>query len=142
MSPPDVTVSLRHRIRETARDRCGYCLSSQRYVMGKLEVEHIIPRVRGGSDDESNLWLSCSLCNRYKGSQTTGVDPLDGVQVELFNPRTQVWREHFRWSPEGTLILGVTPVGRATVEALRLNNELAVEVRRNWVLASWHPPQE
>jgi hypothetical protein len=110
--------------------------------MGKLEIEHIIPRTRGGSDDESNLWLSCSLCNRYKGSQTAGVDPLDGSLVALFNPRAQIWGEHFCWSSDGTLILGVTSIGRATVEVLRLNNELAVEVRRNWVLAGWHPPEE
>src|SRR5262249_52251356 len=142
MSFTDVPASLHQRIRETARDCCGYCLSSQRYVMGKLEIEHIIPRARGGSDDESNLWLSCSLCNRYKGPQTTGVDPLDGASVALFNPRAQIWREHFSWSPDGTLVLGVISIGRATVEALRLNNELAVEVRRNWVLAGWHPPEE
>lgn len=142
MSAPDIPHSLRQRIRESARDRCGYCLSSQRYVMAKLEIEHIIPRVFGGTDDESNLWLSCGLCNRYKGSQTTGIDPNGGTRVPLFNPRTQTWSEHFRWNLEGTLILGLTPVGRATIEALRLNNELAVEVRRNWVLAGWHPPEE
>lgn len=141
MSPSGVPASLRERVREVARDCCGYCLSPQRYVMGRLEIEHIVPRAQGGSDDESNLWLSCSLCNRYKGSQTTGVDPLDGATVRLFNPRTQVWSEHFRWSPDGTHVLGVTPIGRATVEALRLNNELAVEVRRNWILAGWHPPE-
>lgn len=141
MSSPDVSLLIRQRVREAACDWCGYCLSPQRYVMGKLEIEHIIPRSRGGSDDESNLWLSCGLCNRYKGSQITGIDPLNGATVMLFNPRTQVWREHFRWSPDGTNILGLTPIGRATVEAVRLNNELAVEVRRNWVLAGWHPPE-
>jgi hypothetical protein len=62
--------------------------------------------------------------------------------VELFNPRQNVWKEHFRWGPDGTPILGLTPTGRATVGALRLNNEVAVEVRRNWVLAGWHPPEE
>jgi hypothetical protein len=106
-----------------------------------LEIEHIIPRAHGGSDNESNLWLSCSLCNRYKGSQVMGIDPVTRVPVGLFNPRAQIWREHFRWNPEGTHIVGVTPVGRATVEALRLNNEVAVEVRRNWVVAGWHPPE-
>jgi hypothetical protein len=110
--------------------------------MAKLEVEHLVPRASGGTDDESNLWLSCSLCNRYKGSRTTGIDPDDGTQVALFNPRTQTWSEHFHWSADGTRILGVTPVGRATINVLRLNNELAVEVRRNWVLAGWHPPEE
>jgi len=142
MSAPDSSGPLRQRIREAARDRCGYCLSSQRYVMAKLEIEHIIPRVLGGTENESNLWLSCGLCNRYKGSQTMGIDPLAGELTPLFNPRTQTWTEHFRWSADGVLILGITPIGRGTVEALRLNNELAVEVRRNWVLAGWHPPDE
>lgn len=142
MSSADVPDSVRQRVVKSARDRCGYCLSPQRYVMGKLEVEHVIPCARGGSDDESNLWLSCSLCNRYKGSQVTGVDPLTSATVALFNPRTQAWNKHFHWSAAGTHILGLTPVGRATVEALRLNNELAVEVRRNWILAGWHPPEE
>jgi hypothetical protein len=142
MSSTDIAASLRQYVREAARDRCGYCLSSQRYVMGRFEIDHIILCVQGGSNDESNLWLSCSLCNRYKGSQTVGFDPLDGAEVNLFNPRTQIWRKHFRWSPEGTYILGIIPIGRATVEALKLNNELAVEVRRNWVLAGWHPPEE
>lgn len=108
--------------------------------MGRLEIEHIIPRAKGGSDDESNLWVACSLCNRYKGSQVTGTDSLNGDTVALFNPRTQVWGEHFRWSPDGAYIRGLTPTGRATVEALRLNNELAVGVRRNWILAGWYPP--
>lgn len=142
MSSTDVPESIRQRVREAAGDRCGYCLSPQRCVMGKLEVEHIIPRSQGGSNDESNLWLSCGLCNRYKGTQITGVDPLTGETVPLFNPRTHVWREHFRWSQDGTQIVGLTPIGRATVEALQLNNAIAVEVRRNWVLAGWHPPED
>jgi hypothetical protein len=106
-----------------------------------LELEHLIPRARGGSDDESNLWLACSLYNRYKGSQVTAIDPLTNATVTLFNPRSQIWRTHFCWSLEGVYILGLTPTDRATVEALRLNNELAVEVRRNWMLAGWHPPE-
>ena len=110
--------------------------------MAMLEVEHIKPRSRGGSDDESNLWLSCSLCNRYKGSQVSAADPISGETITLFNPRAHTWSEHFQWSPDGTRILGLTPIGRATVEALQLNNELAVEVRRNWVLAGWHPPTQ
>ena len=133
--------TLRQRVRTAAGDRCGYCHSHQQYVMGRLEIEHIIPRARGGNDDETNLWLSCSLCNRYKGPQIVGIDPHTHTTVPLFNPRTQLWRDHFRWRPDGVIILGMTSIGRATVEALRLNNELAVEVRRNWVLAGWHPPE-
>ena len=141
MSSVTISEALRQRVRETARHRCGYCLSHQRYVMGQLEIEHIIPRARGGSEDESILWIACGLCNRYKGSQVTGLDPLHGDTVALFNPRTQVWSEHFCWSADGVYIYGRTPTGRGTVAALQLNNELAVEVRRNWILAGWHPPE-
>ena len=133
--------TLQRRVRDIARDRCGYCLSPQRLVMGALEVEHLVPRAKGGTSEEDNLWLSCSLCNRYKGAQTSATDPLTGEPAPLFNPRHENWSEHFRWSTDGVRIEGLTPAGRATVEALKLNNELAVEVRRNWVRAGWHPPQ-
>jgi len=65
--------------------------------MARLEIEHIVPLSRGGSNDESNLWLSCPLCNRHKGSKITGVDPHSDDSVTLFNPRTHAWFEHFRW---------------------------------------------
>jgi 5-methylcytosine-specific restriction endonuclease McrA len=41
-------------------------------------IGHIIPRARGGSDAEDNLWLSCRACNLFKGQQTHGRDPLTG----------------------------------------------------------------
>jgi hypothetical protein len=60
--------------------------------------------------------------------------------VPLFNPRRQSWSEHFVWSDDGTRILGKTPIGRATIVALQLNNLISVVVRRHWVAAGWHPP--
>jgi len=140
MSPSNISADIRQQVREAAGDRCGYCLSPQSLVMDMLEIEHIIPRSKGGTDNEMNLWLSCGLCNRYKGTQTTGIDPVSRAAVSLFNPRTQDWSEHFQWSNDGVFIVGRTPIGRATVEALQLNNQIAVEVRRNWVRAGWHPP--
>jgi len=62
--------------------------------------------------------------------------------VPFFNPRTQNWHKHFHWSFDGTLIVGDTPYGRATIEALQLNNEYVVEARRAWVIAGWHPPTD
>jgi hypothetical protein len=62
--------------------------------------------------------------------------------VPLFNPRQQSWIEHFRWSLDGTQILGLSATGRATIEALQMNNEYVVESRRFWVLAGWQLPLE
>lgn len=138
-----VSAALDRRVREAAGQRCGYCLSPQSLVMARLEVEHIIPLALGGQTEEANLWLACPLCNRYKGSKTTAVDPQSGEEVSLFNPRTQAWRQHFRWSEDGLRIVGITPVGRATVAALHLDDDPdALLVRSYWVLAGWHPPDE
>jgi len=137
--PPDVE----SRVRAAARNRCGYCLGPQHLVMARLEIEHIVPRSQGRSNDESNLWLACPLCNRYKGNKTTAVDPETGEEVPLFNPRTQVWSEHFHWSEDGLCIIGLTPIGRATVATLRLSDDPdALEVRSYWILAGWHPPED
>lgn len=46
--------------------RCAYC--GQEGV--PLQVEHIVPRIRGGSDRVSNLTLACGPCNLEKGNQT------------------------------------------------------------------------
>ena|SRR5262249_9001913 len=130
------------RVRAQARNRCGYCISSQKYILGLLEMEHIHPEALGGTDDEENLWLACRLCNGFKGIQTHGRDPITGRRVKLFNPRRQQWKRHFTWSADGTRIIGLTVCGRATVVALKLNNLLAINVRREWVKAGWHPPQD
>lgn len=132
--------SLRQRIRERANNRCEYCLSHQDYVMGRLQIDHIQPVAKGGTDTEENLCLACELCNQYKWTQTEAVDPVSEETVSLFHPRQQQWNEHFSWSEDGTKIHGKTACGRATAAALRLNNSLAVTVRRNWVKAGWHPP--
>ena len=116
------------------------CLSHQDYVMGWLQIDHIIPIAKEGKDREDNLCLACELCNQYKWTQTEGLDIESEKTVSLFNPRQQTWSEHFAWSEDGTEIIGLTACGRVTVIALRLNNNLAVTVRRNWVQAGWHPP--
>jgi hypothetical protein len=138
-----ISVEVDRRVRESAQHRCGYCLSPQRLVMARLEVEHIVPVSKGGANDESNLWLCCPLCNRYKSDRTFARDPETSQEVPLFNPREQRWSDHFQWTPDGLRIVGKTPIGRATVALLHLDDDAdAIEVRSYWVLAGWHPPSE
>jgi hypothetical protein len=141
VSSPYISETVKTRVRDAAKNRCGYCQSQQKYVMGILEIEHIVPTATGGDNNEQNLWLSCRLCNSYKGIQIKGNDPISDQSIQLFNPRTQRWSQHFTWSEDGVYILGLTPSGRATVLALQLNNIYAVAVRQAWNSVGWHPPQ-
>ena len=95
-----------------------------------------------GPTEEANLWLACTQCNLRQGDRVTARDPLTEGWVPLFNPRRQMWAEHFRWPSAGDEIVGLTPVGRATVQALHLNRPLLAQARRGWLTAGWHPPRE
>jgi len=137
-----VSKALRERIAAQARQRCGYCLTTERITGTPMEIDHIIPHSLGGSSGEDNLWLACSLCNEHKGNQMAAPDPMTDEVVRLYDPRRQAWHEHFAWSAEGDQIIGTTPCGRATVRALDMNRPLLVESRGIWIAAGWHPPKD
>jgi 5-methylcytosine-specific restriction endonuclease McrA len=84
-----VSASLRQLVTERAAYRCEYCLLPQAVALYQHEPDHIVPRQHNGETHESNLALACLRCNRYKGPNVGSFDPLTGVLVPLFNPRTQ-----------------------------------------------------
>jgi 5-methylcytosine-specific restriction endonuclease McrA len=141
MSRPYISVELERQIIADAGHRCGYCRSDEALTGISLSTEHIVPVSAGGLTVRENLWRSCRPCNEIKGSQTHAEDSETHEVVPLFNPRAQRWDEHFAWSDDGTQILGLTAIGRATIVALQLNRPLLVSARRRWVLVGWHPPQ-
>jgi hypothetical protein len=105
----------------------------------RFHVEHVIPSAHGGSDASANRALACATCNLAKTDKTMGIDPRTGTEVGLFNPRTQVWQEHFRWAKDQQTLLGRTPTGRATVATLDMNSEVYLEARRLWFETGWLP---
>lgn len=137
-----VSQELKDKIRREGRNRCGYCLTPQEIVSMLLEIEHLQPIAGGGTDDEENLWLACRNCNGFKHAKTHAIDPQTNEEASLFNPRTQNWNEHFRFSDDKTEITGKTACGRATVIALRLNFEQAVNARKVWIQADLYPPND
>jgi hypothetical protein len=118
---PRVSEPLRARVAARAGDRCEYCLSPARYATQRLSVEHAAPCAKGGTDAFTNLALSCQGCNNHKYNHTEAPDPVSSELVPLYNPRQHRWAEHFAWSADTLLIVGTSPTGRATVEALHLN---------------------
>jgi hypothetical protein len=132
--------SLREFIAGRAGGRCEYCRSPAAFAHQSFSLEHVRPRSHKGKRTAANLALSCQGCNNHKYNRTKARDPVTGITVSLFNPRRHRWRLHFAWNDNGTKILGLTRIGRATVEALQLNREPLVNLRRLLVEAGEHPP--
>ena len=127
---------------ERALACCEYCRSQARFATQSFSVEHIKPRSQDGSTTSANLALACQGCNGHKHTKTEGRDPVTGATVPLYHPRQQRWHHHFRWSGDFTMIVGLTPVGRATVEALQLNREGLMNLREVLYAMGEHPPPQ
>jgi 5-methylcytosine-specific restriction endonuclease McrA len=134
--------TIRQQVFTEADHRCEYCRSSRRLIGIPLVIDHILPKSAGGSDAPENLAAACYRCNEFKRAKTHVTDPATGELVSLFNPRQLRWSDHFLWTNGGTHIAGLTPIGRATVVALRLNNDYVVEARALWIGQGWHPPAD
>jgi hypothetical protein len=117
----------RAAVRRRAGNRCEYCQLLQEHSELPHHIEHIVPRQHGGSDDTGNLALACQRCNLNKGPNLAGMDSVSGKIAELFHPRRDRWEEHFFL--EGVRIEGRTPVGRATVSVLGMNEDRRLKLR-------------
>ncbi|MEQ9371398.1 MAG: HNH endonuclease [Coleofasciculus chthonoplastes F3-SA18-01] len=82
--------------------------------------------------------LACVSCSLRKGARQKLEDSGTGEVVSIFNPRRQVWKEHFDWN--GVQVVGLTATGRATVQALDLNRATMLVIRTQEELLGRHPP--
>jgi hypothetical protein len=119
---------LQWAVRERAKHRCEYCRFPEGFSEAPFQIDHVIARQHGGTESLENLAFACCFCNRYKGPNLSGVDPLSGRVVPLFHPRHDHWEEHFQWN--GSWLVARTATGRATIQALRLNRPDATAVRQ------------
>lgn len=141
--PPEsdrVPASVRREVAQRAQELCEYCRCPEAFSPDSFTIDHIQPRQLGGATTLENLAWACFGCNGRKFTRTAHTDPLTGETVPLFNPRKQIWNEHFAWSEDTTQLTGQTPCGRATVEVLALNRFGVVNLRRLLISAGLHPP--
>jgi hypothetical protein len=133
-----IPASLRELVVKRADNRCEYCGIFQLGQVATFHVDHIIPVVAGGATTAENLALACVSCSLRKGARQEIQDLATGETVLVFNPRQQAWKEHFAW--EGVRVVGLTPTGRAMVEALDLNRAIMLAIRAEEELLGRHPP--
>lgn len=140
MSNPRISSEQKSIVAQRAGYCCEYCLSQMRYAPDPFAVDHIVPSALGGANDLSNLAYACLGWNGRKFTATTANDPVTGEIAPLYNPRIHQWLDHFGWSTDFTLMIGLTPAGRATIERLQLNRPGVVNLRRMLYQVDQHPP--
>jgi hypothetical protein len=118
---------LRRFVRDRALGRCEYCGSPEQYFLAPFQVDHIIAEKHHGPTQDDNLAWSCYACNRYKGPNIAGWSSEKQAIVRLFHPRQDSWHDHFRW--DGARLIGITEVGKATIDVLRINDPAALAFR-------------
>jgi hypothetical protein len=116
---------LEQRVWERANRRCEYCQFPADISLLPFQLDHIIAEKHGGPTTADNLALSCERCNSHKGPNIAGY--LQGKHVPLFNPRLDLWSDHFEWN--GAVLVGKTPVGTVTIEVLAINLPYRVALR-------------
>ncbi len=131
--------NLRNQIAVHDQSRCCYCLTTEANSGIAMTHDHILPISKGGDTSFNNVCLACRSCNEFKSDSVEAIDPLTGETTTLFNPRTQIWSEHFAWSADAIKIEGLTVIGRVTIIRLRMNNPVIIVARRRWVISGWHP---
>src|SRR5260370_37430259 len=130
---PEISTALRAEVRSRAAGRCEYCLVPEKLTLVPHEVDHIIATKHGGGIASGNLALCCTLCNKFKGSDLSSIDPESGEMQRLFHPRRDEWHEHFELR-DGAII-PLTSTGRVTLRLLQLNRMERVKERRLIFLA-------
>lgn len=90
-----ISKQIRQTVIDRANFRCEYCRIFERYSFLAFHIEHIVSLKHGGDDNLENLALACPICNLNKGTDiATFIDSIDNP-VRFFNPRNDIWDEHF-----------------------------------------------
>jgi hypothetical protein len=134
----DIPVLLQRLVFRRANNRCEYCRISQEGQEARFHIDHVVPVMHGGPTVEDNLALACVSCSLRKAARQSAYDPQTGEEASLFNPRADRWEKHFCW--DGVKVRGLTPTGRATVAALKMNRALILAIRKEETLRGRHPP--
>lgn len=134
-----VSSSLRQFVRQRASGCCEYCQMPQEFDEATFQVDHIRAGKHQGPTVADNLAWACFPCNNHKGPNVAGYAETDEIQP-LFNPRQDVWDEHFEWN--GPELVDRTPKGAATINVLAINLPDRVAFRRELVEEGIFPPKQ
>jgi len=134
-----IAAALREQVRRRANNCCEYCQMPQSCTQLPHEVDHIRAQKHDGPTTLQNLCWSCALCNGFKGSDVSAYIADTEELIRLFNPRIDVWGQHFEWY--GGILIGKTQLANATIGLLRINSENRVSHRSLLIKCQMFPPR-
>jgi HNH endonuclease len=123
---------LRQFVQKRAKNRCEYCRVSVLNAYFSFHIDHIVSLKHGGLTIVDNLAFACALCNLNKGSDIATFLGVIQIPTRFFNPRTDVWDDHFESLQTGELI-AKTDIGEATMKIFKLNQVDAIIERQEMI---------
>ena len=122
-----MTRNLAGAVSRRAGGRCEYCHLPDAVCPWPFHTDHIIARQHGGTTVLENLALACLHCNRHKGPNIAGSDPLTGEVIRLFHPKAGSLDRPFRVARSHSH--GKDGHRRVTIRVLLINDPDFVAVR-------------
>lgn len=139
-SKKNIPKKIREQAIARANGTCEYCKLLIEFSTAPFALDHIKAEVNDGKTELDNLAQACFYCNGSKFTASEALDPLTNNIAPLFHPRKDNWADHFKWSADYLVIIGLTPTGRATIERLKMNRSSSINLRRV-TRGSGHPPK-
>ena len=128
---------MRTQVTERTFHSCEYGLIHVDYTTLIHEIVHVIAEKHGGATILDNLAHACAQCNRNKGGDIASVDPDTKQPQFVYNPRQQLWEEHFQL--DGPLTVPRTSVGRASVRLFQVNQIDRLLLRKELIVIDRYP---
>lgn len=75
-----ISKTTRYEVLRRDNHACRYCGAKAPFA--ELEVDHVIPRHHGGTDDPWNLTAACVACNRSKGAGIPNEHVIQEVRMD------------------------------------------------------------
>jgi 5-methylcytosine-specific restriction endonuclease McrA len=124
---------LREYLLEKWGRRCAYCGA----IELPLQIEHLVPRARGGTNRVSNLTLACQDCNQRKGTRTAEEFGHPELQAQAMKPlKSAAIGNATRWAMWKELLETGLPVEVGTGGRTKFNRSTRGLPKTHWLDAA------
>ncbi len=123
-----------YELREYLLEKWGRCCAYCHKINIPLQIEHIVPKSRGGSDRVTNLTLACAKCNQHKDTKTAAEFGFPAVQQQAQKPlKDAAAMNSIRWRLYEELCVVGLPVETGTGGRTKWNRATRGIPKTHWL---------